>query len=201
MTRTDTDNAPTPDDPRRRRLLDAALATFTRFGFRKTSMEEVARAGHVSRQGLYLHFSTKEELFRAAFLYALETGLGAASARLRDGDLSVQEKLAGAFDEWVGRYVGMIGADVTDLEEAGDLLVGPLLAQHEELFIERVTKVIRASGLPAAYKPVGITARQLADTLHATARGLKHGCASRAEFGERFAVAVRALCLPLRDRG
>jgi len=201
MTKTAPPSPAPPDDLRRRRILDAALATFGRFGFRKTSMDEVARAAHLSRQGLYLHFSTKEELFRAAVRHAFETGLEAASARLRDPALSIEEKLAGAFDEWVGRYVGMIGADVSDLEEASNLLVGPLVAQHEELFMEAVTKVIRASGLPAAYKPAGLTARQLADTLHATARGLKHGCPSRAAFGERFAIALRALCLPLRERG
>jgi len=190
-----------PDDLRRRRLLDAALATFVRFGFRKTSMEEVARAAHISRQGLYLHFSTKEELFRAAVGYALDSGLEAASAHLQNAALPVEEKLVGAFDEWIGRYVGMMGADVTDLEEASDLLVGPLVAQHEELFIAMVTKAIRATGLPAAYRPAGLTARQLADTLHATARGLKHSCASRTAFGEKLTIAVRALCLPLQERG
>jgi TetR/AcrR family transcriptional regulator, regulator of autoinduction and epiphytic fitness len=189
-----------PDELRRRRLLDAALATFGRFGFRKTSMEEVARAAHLSRQGLYLHFANKEELFRAAVEHLLETGLAGASARLRDAARSVEDKLAGAFDEWIGRYVGLIGADVTDLQEASDQLVGPLVAEHEEQFLEAVTRLIRGSGLPAAYKPAGLTARQLADTLHATARGLKHGCATRAEFVERFSVAVRALCLPLKSR-
>jgi TetR/AcrR family transcriptional regulator, regulator of autoinduction and epiphytic fitness len=187
-----------PDDARRRRLLDAALATFTRFGFRKTSMEEVARAAHLSRQGVYLHFATKDDLFRAAVHHAVETGITAAAARLQDADRSIEDRLAGAFDEWVGRYVGMIGADVTDLEETSDQLVGTLIADHEERFVEMITKAIRASGLPAAYRPVGLTARQLADTLYATARGLKHSCTTRAGFGERFAIALRALCLPLR---
>jgi len=59
--------------------------------------------------------------------------------------------------------------------------------------------VVRSSGLPAAYKPAGLSARQLVETLQATARGLKHGCASRAEFGERMGAALRALCLPLRQ--
>ena len=186
------------DETRRRRLLDAALATFLRFGFRKTSMEEVARAAHLSRQGLYLHFPTKEELFRATVAYALETGLQAASLRLQQPDLSLEQKLSGAFEQWTGRYVGMIGGDVGDLQEASDLLLGPVMAEHEELFLEAVTRAIRASGLPAAYKPAGITARQIADVLAAAARGLKHSCGSRGDFAERFAVAVRALCLPLR---
>lgn len=192
--------APTTDGPRRRRLLDAALATFTRFGFRKTSMEEVARAAHMSRQGLYLHFETKEELFREVIRYAVETGLAAAAARVRDPELGIDAKLAAAFDEWIGRYVGMVGETITDLEEATGLFGCEIIKDHEARFLELIGKAIRASGLPAAYKTSGITARQLAETLHATARGLKHACATRAEFVERFGIAIRVVCLPLRER-
>lgn len=197
MTKPQATSAPAADDIRQRRLLDAALATFARFGFRKTSMEEVARAAHLSRQGLYLHFSTKEDLFREVVRHFLDTGLDGARLRLGDPNGTVEERLIGAFDEWVGRYVGMIGADVTDLSEASDALVGPLVSEREERFLDHVTKTIRATKLPHAYKPAGLTARQLAETLHATARGLKHGCPSRAAFQQRFAVAVKALCMPL----
>lgn len=97
------------DDARRRGLLEAALTVFTRYGFRKTSMEEVARAARVSRQGLYLHFATKEELFQATVKHTLESSLQAAVAALREGD-TLEQKLVRAFDEWVGRFVGMMGA-------------------------------------------------------------------------------------------
>ena len=187
-------------DARDRRLLDAALAKFARFGFRKTSMEEVARAARLSRQGLYLHFATKEELFREVVRHFLDTGLDGARRRLGDPTATVEQRLLGAFDEWVGRYVGMLGADVTDLQEASDALVGELVSEREERFLSHVTKAIRASKLPGAYKPAGLTARQLAENLNATARGLKRGCPSREAFQQRFSVAVRALCLPLRDR-
>jgi TetR/AcrR family transcriptional regulator, regulator of autoinduction and epiphytic fitness len=186
-------------DPRRSKLLDAALATFLRFGYRKTSMEEVARAAHLSRQALYLHFATKEELFHAAVAHAMTQGLEAASNRLCDGTQSLEARIAGAFDAWTGRYVGLAG-DVADLQEAAETLVGSLVTEHEARFVEMIARAIRASSLPAAYKSAGISARQLADTLHATARGLKHACSSRAEFGERFGVAVRALCVPVRGR-
>lgn len=183
---------------RRGRVLEAALATFLRYGFRKTSMEEVARAAQLSRQALYLHFATKEELFAAAVQRFLETGLEAAAQPLRDASLTLEAQLLGAFDAWLGRFVGLKGGDVEDLHAASQELVGPLIAQHEEQFVERVTRALRSSALPAAYKAAGINARQLAETLQATGRGLKHACASRAEFGERMSVAVRALCLPLR---
>jgi AcrR family transcriptional regulator len=180
-------------------LLDAALTVFLRYGFRKTSMEEVARAAQVSRQALYLHFATKEELFAAAVQHYLAVGLEAAAQPLRDASLAVEAQLLAAFDAWFGRFVGLASGDMEDLHTASQALVGPLIAEYDEQFLERVTRALRGSGLPAAYKAVGLNARQLAETLQATARGLKHSCTSRADFGERMAVALRALCLPLRQ--
>jgi AcrR family transcriptional regulator len=188
---------PVVDDARRRRLLDAALATFARYGFRKTSMEEVARTAGISRQGLYGHYATKEALFREAVRFALESGLTAVSAQLHDTSRPIADRLTGAFDAWIGRYVGLFGADVTDLQEASTQLLGSLLLDHDVLFVDAITKAVRGSGLPAAYKSLGLTARQLADTLNATARGLKYSCRTREEFVERMHVAVRAMCLPL----
>ena len=40
------------DDVRRRRILEAAIATFLRYGYRKTSMDAVARAADISRQAM-----------------------------------------------------------------------------------------------------------------------------------------------------
>jgi TetR/AcrR family transcriptional regulator, regulator of autoinduction and epiphytic fitness len=186
------------DDPRRRRLLDAALGVFARFGFRKTSMDEVARAAGLSRQGLYLHFSTKEELFRATVEHALATSLAEATASLDDASLGLEGRLVGGFDQWGGRYVGMFSGTGADLVEATDALVGPLVVEREEQFVEAVARTIRASGLMAAYKPAGLSARQLADTLNMTARGLKYQVTTRAAFVDGITIAVRAMCAPLR---
>jgi TetR/AcrR family transcriptional regulator, regulator of autoinduction and epiphytic fitness len=184
------------DDPKMRALLEAAASAFLRHGYRKTSMDEVARAANVSRQGLYLHFATKEALFRAAAQHVLGGALEAARAALCDPSPDLEGRLVRAFDAWYGGYAGTAGAP-PDLHEAGGALVGPLIAEHEALFADAVAKALRGSGLAAAYKPAGLTAKQLADTLHATARGLKHASPSREVFVQGVAVAVRALCLPL----
>lgn len=186
------------DEQRRRCLLEAAIGVFFRFGFRKTSMDEVARAARISRQGLYLHFSTKEELFCAAVEHALDTALAAATASLGDASLPLERRLVGAFDAWVGPFVGLPSANVPELAAVSSELVGPLVAERERRFVEGVTAAVRGGGLGWAYKPAGLAARQLAETLCATARGLKQS-ATRAAFVDAMAVAVRAMCLPLRD--
>src|SRR5262245_10408557 len=124
-------SAAAPDDARRRALLEAAVPVFMRYGYRKTSMDEVAQAAQVSRQALYLHFTNKEDLFRAAVKHVLDGSLAGAVEALRATDATLEARLARAFDEWVGRYVGMMGAGASDLVEAASALVGPMYAEHE----------------------------------------------------------------------
>jgi AcrR family transcriptional regulator len=189
----------TKTNPRRRALLDAALTVFTRYGYQKTSMDEVARAAQLSRQGLYLHFATKEELFRAAVRNTLENSSGAAVAALTNASLPLHQRLVHAFDEWFGRYIGIMGGDASDLIEATARLSGAILTQYEDNFAEAVTKTLRSSRRMAGYKSTGVTARQLTNTLLATARGLKHSSKSREQFVQGIAIAVKALCSPLLE--
>jgi len=53
-----------PSD-RRTRLLDAAEDLFVRWGFNKTSVEDIAQESGVSKGAVYLEFPGKEELLRA----------------------------------------------------------------------------------------------------------------------------------------
>ena len=46
-------------------ILHAALEVFITYGFRKTSMDDIARAAHMSRPALYQTFKNKTEIFRA----------------------------------------------------------------------------------------------------------------------------------------
>ena len=54
----------TPD--KKELILNAAIRVFGKSGFKKTSIEDLADAADISKQGLYLHFSSKEEIFQAA---------------------------------------------------------------------------------------------------------------------------------------
>ncbi|MFN8036420.1 MAG: TetR/AcrR family transcriptional regulator [Acidimicrobiia bacterium] len=59
---TQTTNPPTTAPER---MLEAAQLCFSRFGFQKTSMEDIAREAGVSRGSIYRHFPDKEALYRA----------------------------------------------------------------------------------------------------------------------------------------
>lgn len=70
------------DDPKRARLLEAALAVFARYGFRRASMADIAAEAGVSRPALYLQFRSKQDV-----LCSLADGLRARA-------------IAGATEAW-----------------------------------------------------------------------------------------------------
>lgn len=74
-----------PDDPRRTRLLDAALGVFAAYGFRRASMADIAQAAGVSRPALYLHFRSKEDMLRALAERLRDRALEGAKGGWRDG--------------------------------------------------------------------------------------------------------------------
>ncbi len=51
---------------REERILDAATALLVRWGYRKTTVDDVAREAGVGKGTIYLHWKDKNELFRAA---------------------------------------------------------------------------------------------------------------------------------------
>ncbi|WP_027761802.1 TetR/AcrR family transcriptional regulator [Streptomyces sp. AA1529] len=174
------------DTSRRTAVLDAALPTFARFGYRKTSMEEVARAAQISRPGLYFLFSSKEELFRAAVIQLLERDLAAVEHVLADAARPLPERLAEAFDQWAGRYVGPAARDITEVIEANPGLLGETTETAPRRFEALVTDAV-------AVETGRETARAVARTLNSASIGLKHQARSREFFLERLRVAIGLL--------
>ncbi len=55
-----------PDlDPRIAAILQAAFAAFCQYGYRRTSMEDIAQGAGMSRAALYLHYRNKEDILRS----------------------------------------------------------------------------------------------------------------------------------------
>lgn len=176
----------TPDADRRTLVLDSAMATFARFGYRKTSMDEVARAAHISRPGLYFLFSSKETLFRAAVAQTLERDISAIKDVLADTGRPLTGRLVDAFDRWAGRYVGPMARDVTAVIEDNPGLLGEITDTAPRRFEELITDAIALTSTQEAATPI-------AQTLISTSIGLKHQATSREFYVDRMRTAVALL--------
>jgi AcrR family transcriptional regulator len=186
-----------PSLPRARRIaiLDAALRVFSRYGYKKTSMDDLARAAGLSRQGLYLHFATKEALFKEAVVFTIDAMRGAARSALAGEKLSVEERLLGAFEAVHAHAIGQAGAEhMTELLDAATALVGPVVDGLEQELVSEIVRALRSSGVAAGWKDAGVSAKDLASTLYSTSLGLKHSLASPVAYRDRMRVALRIVC-------
>jgi AcrR family transcriptional regulator len=170
---------------RRSAVLDSALTTFARYGYRKSSMEEVARAARISRPGLYFLFSSKEELFRAAVSQTLEDDLAQVDVILGSKDRPLADRMLDAFDRWAGRYIGPMARDISAVMDDNPDLLGDLVTTAPLRFRSLVATAIAASG-PKHSDAV-------TDTLISAAIGIKHQAQSREDYRERLAVAIGLL--------
>ena len=171
---------------RRAAVLEAALTAFARFGYRKTSMDEVARSADISRPGLYFLFASKEALFRAAVTQALERDLAAVEHLLTHIDRPLHERLLDSFDRWAGRYVGPLTSDIAGVIDDNSDLLGAIVATAPRRFEELLTDTLSADyGHELATR--------MTQTIISTSIGIKHQVSTREDYLERLRVALNLL--------
>ena len=187
---TDAGTSGAPDPGRRERVLESALMTFARFGYRKASMDDVAREAGISRPGLYFYFRSKPELFRAAVAHGLDGDLAAAARSLAEATTPLPDRLVDAFDHWTGRYIGPLAQDVSVLIDSQPELLEAIVTAYPERFALLVQNAI-AEACPTR-SPSGIT-WTISQTLLSAALGIKHQAKTREEFVARMRSSVEVL--------
>lgn len=80
-------------DNTREKILSVATRIFSRFGFYKTSMDEIARTAHKAKGSLYYHFASKEELFTEVVSMELKNLQRELALVVTDPELNPKEKI------------------------------------------------------------------------------------------------------------
>lgn len=174
---------------RRDAVLRSALTTFARFGYRKTSMDEIARVARISRPGLYFLFASKAELFRAAATHVLQEDLTEVERILGESRSPLRGRLIEAFDQWAGRYIGPHSNDIAVVIETNPDLLGGLTLEAPARFSALITAAVQA-GLPNLEPQRGAA---VAQTLISVSVGIKYQVDDRGTYLDRFATAVDLL--------
>lgn len=178
---------------RRELILDAAISVFGRYGFKKTSVDDLAGAAKISKQGLYLHFASKEEVFLAAMQKYLDDGLKLVQQELSRPDTSLFNRLMGAMDAWFGRHLVTFTPQSCDVIEAGNHLSGNRVEEYKSAFQMMLAKALADS--PEFRKAKNIcTPEEVAKVLFLFGLTWKEGHQSRAEFMNQVAFCIRACC-------
>ena len=177
---------------RRAAILDAAIKIFGRLGFKKTSMDDLAAAAGLSKQGVYLHFASKDEIFVAATEKYLEDGLALVEEDLSRADASLFERIMAAMDSWFGRHVATFAPDAFDVIEVGNHLSPQTSDKYKAAFRTRLRKALADS--PAFARADNVcTPAEVAHALFQIGLTWKEERLSRAEFMKKMKPCVRAI--------
>ncbi len=134
----------------RERILDAAQSQFTRYGFSRATMEEIAEDAGLGKASLYYYFPTKEMLFQAVVLLEYE---GFASSMR--GILGQETSASGKIVDYVrGRFEyfnRLMDLNILDMRSSSRLK--PVMrelfddfARQELSFLRRVLREGQARG-------------------------------------------------------
>ncbi|WP_126970298.1 TetR/AcrR family transcriptional regulator [Gynurincola endophyticus] len=81
-------------DPIRNEIVNAAMDLMARFGYRKTTMDDIAKKVGKSKSSLYYYYKTKEEIFEVALQLDTEEQIDALKEVIAAGN-TVEEKFHG----------------------------------------------------------------------------------------------------------
>lgn len=186
-------------DPRRAAILAAAFETLCRFGYRRTTMEDIARASGLSRASLYLHFSNKQDISRSLMQTAILATEERVRAALKPG-FAPEAALIALFAAKAGPEIQAIFAS-PHAEELLDASFGShpdIVAEGEQRIAAHLAAWLRAEAAAGRVRiPAGDTPADLAVTLITADHGLKRPAAGldayRAASGRLARLAGRGL--------
>ena len=155
----------------------AALELFARYGYRKTSIDDIAQAAQVAKRTVYLHFENKA----AVFLAILEYLGGQVRQRCADAERmggTAVDRLSGLLDAYFGMAFELFSksAHMPELEETFSKLararIGNLNTEYEARLAQFLRSLEKTGEI--ARPPRGLTVEQLVHILVRAAEGAKH---------------------------
>ncbi|MER7080563.1 transcriptional regulator, TetR family [Saccharopolyspora kobensis] len=129
------------------RILDAAGELMIRLGYRKVTIEDVARQAGVGKGTVYLHWRTKEQLFESLIQREALGLLDELAARLRRDPREIQpHRFMRAAYLITQRHPLLRALATADAELLGNLTKSPVRAREQEI-ADRYNALIIKHGL------------------------------------------------------
>jgi AcrR family transcriptional regulator len=188
--------------PRRQQILDAAFDTFLRYGYRRTTMDDIAKHVGLSRPTLYLTFPSKEAVFRAVVEVGYERIFDDIAVAL-PAARSLTEQLEVVLEIWGVRPFDLVTRAPAAEELMSDTFdfAGDLFRGATERLTVLLVDIIRAgvTGPDRLHPSVQDRARVLVAAVHGFKSTARDTAGMRRLVRDLVAMVVAGL--PLRTAG
>ncbi len=163
-------------DDRKQQIVAAAGEIFIRYGFKKTSMQDIADAAMMSRAALYLHFRNKEDLFRSLMQWHHAGALQEAEHAFR-APLPFAERMEAALTRFTLALMAPVktSAHGEELFEANMRLAPDITtatSAHLKALLQDDVALAAGRG-ELSLDATGLSVAGLADLLYACVDGIK----------------------------
>ena len=169
----------------------AALELFTRYGYRKTSIDDLAQAAQVAKRTVYLHFENKAAVFLAILEY-LGDQVRQRCVAAEGISGTAADRLTGLLDAYFGLAFELFSksAHLPELEETFSKLARARIGNLNTGYEARLARFLRSLERTGEIggPPRGLTVEQLVHILVRAAEGAKHDPALQ---GDRKALERR----------
>jgi AcrR family transcriptional regulator len=173
-------------------VLTVALEIFLQRGFKKTSMDEIARASGLTRQGLYFHYPNKDALLKCAIEKALTDSKEAVVQALNAREIPVETRVFRVLNAWFGSYVGLFTpASIPDWELHCNRVMGDAVEKANAWFRKSLADLLLETPT-AGYSKAEI--QTAAEMLCICGQHWKRTLTSSALFEKKLKAAIRLTC-------
>jgi AcrR family transcriptional regulator len=177
----------------RKRILEAATTVFSRYGFKRASMEDIAAEAGLSRAALYLQFRNKEDIFRELARELQEEAMVQAEKAMAAAE-PLAERLRKAVEARMLRMVEIAcSAHGSELMDEKNRLCGDLWVENEHRFQTMLTRLFRRANNAAEIDlaAVSLTAAEAAELFLHALSGIKGPGVTVEVYRKRLAALVR----------
>lgn len=163
---------------REEKIIEAAVRLFSRYGVKRTSMNDIAAEAGISRQTLYNAFSNKDQVLQATIRLFSDRSTAGIDAGLKTAN-DLGEQLDVIF-----RYVAIEHFDLLHASpNTEDIIAGFNASSHQEIAAaaDRNKAIIARVLEPyeSAIEKSGLTLDQFADFVQRSATAAKYNAGSR----------------------
>lgn len=156
-------------------ILSAALTLFGHYGYRRTSIDDIAREAGIAKGTVYLYFRSKEEIFRALSQQLLDRVLSTAEDAA-NAQVAIEPRLRVLMEAKFGYFFDLMhrSAHVRELIDAKNDLCADLFAQADRRYVQMLIRTIAAAiaAKELQLDAVGLDAAAAAELLVRSTSGL-----------------------------
>ncbi|MEL7305158.1 MAG: helix-turn-helix domain-containing protein [Myxococcota bacterium] len=166
----------------------AAFEAFMRYGFKRVTMEDIARGAGISRPAVYLSFNNKEEILRAVLADQVALTLDRVHAAISAAD-GLANELGAAFESWTidGYRLMHTNPDARDLVDCTLEFAADIMEDGYRSFERIVASLLQAHARADADAS---HIEQIARTLVLSGRGIKELVAGEDELRATISTLI-----------